>query len=32
MDDNSTLKNGAYFAIGISIIILVLGIGAYLYF
>jgi hypothetical protein len=32
MDDGSTLKYGSYFAIGIGIIVFLLGLGAYLYF
>ena len=32
MDDNSTLKYGSFFAIGIGIIVFFLGIGAYIYF
>ena len=32
MDDSSTLKQGSYFAIGIGIVIFILGIAAYLYF
>jgi hypothetical protein len=32
MDDSSTLKQGSYFAIGIGIIVFLLGIGAYIYF
>ena len=29
MDDSSTLKYGSYFAIGIGIIVFLLGLGAY---
>ena len=32
MDDSSTLKYGSYFAIGIGIIVFLLGLGAYIYF
>ncbi len=32
MDDNSTLKYSAYFAIGIGITVFALGIGAYIFF
>jgi len=32
MDDALTLKYGSYFAIGIGIVIFLLGLGAYIYF
>ena len=32
MDDSSTLKYGSYFAIGIGIIVFLLGLSAYIYF
>ena len=32
MDDSSTVKYGSYFAIGIGIIVFLLGLGAYIYF
>ena len=32
MDDISTLKYGSYFALGIGIIVFLLGLGAYIYF
>ena len=32
MDDSSTLKYGSYFALGIGIIVFLLGLGAYIYF
>ena len=32
MDDGSTLQYRSYFAIGIGIIVFLLGLGAYLYF
>ena len=32
MDDNTTVKQGTYFAIGITTIVLTLGICAYIFF
>jgi hypothetical protein len=32
MDDNTTIKQATYFAVGITVIVLTLGICAYIYF
>ena len=32
MDDNTTIKYGTFFIVGIGVIVFVLGLGAYLFF
>ncbi len=32
MDDNSTIKQGGYFVVGIGVIVFLLGLGAYLFY